>query len=106
MAHGIVWGLAAVLWPLLAVFLCWSCHLPSRERTRSLLVLTAGAVAGMTLVMLFGAPTLLRGEDAVSSSLLVSGKKLWLEYAVAAPLGALTALFSIGTITGGSNHEQ
>jgi hypothetical protein len=100
MAQGIVWGLAAVLWPLLALFLWWSCHLPGRERTRSLLVLLSGAVAGMALVVLFGAPTLLRGEDTVSLSLFVSGKRLWLEHAVAAPLGALIARLWSGTVQG------
>ncbi len=86
-------GLAVLLWPLLAVFLMWTCRRPGPERIRTLFMLGAGALTGMTLVVLLGQPDLVLSQNARSLSLLFSDKQKWLQYAVASPLGALIAYF-------------
>jgi hypothetical protein len=80
-------ALAAILWPLLAIFLWWVSRLPGKERIRALLILGGGAVAGIFLVRLLVSPNL-------PLFVLIGGKKIWFQYAVAAPLGALIALLS------------
>lgn len=85
--------LAAVLWPLMSVFLWWALRLPRRERNRSLCVLATGAMAGIALVILFRSPTLVRQADEYSLWTGLFRSRMWLHYAVAAPLGALIAVF-------------
>jgi hypothetical protein len=92
-----VLGLAAILWPLLATLSWWVFQMPSRERTRSFLLLASGSIAGIALVVLFTWPVVLQRESAVPLLILLCGKKMWFQYAVAAPLGALIALFLFQT---------
>jgi hypothetical protein len=88
-----VLGLAAILWPLLAALSWWVFQMPSRERNRSLLLLISGGITGIALVVLFAWPVVVHRESAVPVLILLCGKKMWFQYAVAAPLGALIALF-------------
>jgi hypothetical protein len=88
-----VLGLAAILWPLLAAFIGWVCQMPSKDRARCLLRIVSGAVAGIGLAALFAWPAVIHRGGASPLLVLLSSQKMWFQYAVAAPLGALIALF-------------
>jgi hypothetical protein len=92
-----VLGLAAILWPLLAALSWWVFQMPGRERTRSLLLLASGGITGIGLVILFAWPAVLHGESEIPLMILLCGRNMWFQYAVAAPLGALIAYFLFQT---------
>src|SRR5687768_15905713 len=88
-----VMGLAAILWPLLAAFVWKVFQMAGKDRARCLLRMASGAIAGLSLVVLFAWPAMIHDRSEFSLLVLLSGQRMWFQYAVAAPLGALIALF-------------